>query len=63
MIPDVRNVNGTRARDSLCDGELSFQDLVSDINVAQKQKDVTFAFYFISLLHLANEKVRIKIIG
>ena len=45
-------------RESLSEGELSFQDLVSDINIGQKQKDVTFAFYFISLLHLANEKVR-----
>jgi condensin complex subunit 2 len=38
--------------------EMSFQDLVCDINSEQKQKDVSLPFYFLCLLHLANEKVR-----
>lgn len=36
---------------------LSFQDVISDISNEQKQKDVSLSFYFICLLHLANEKV------
>ena len=39
------------------EGAVSFQDLISDISVKQKQKEVTLPFYFICLLHLANEKV------
>jgi hypothetical protein len=35
---------------------MSFTSLVKDINNQQKQKDVTCSFYFICLLHLANEK-------
>lgn len=37
--------------------ETSFQDLVCEISSGQRQKDVTLPFYFICLLHLANEKV------
>jgi hypothetical protein len=40
------------------ENEMSFQDLVCDINSEQKQKDVSLPFYFLCLLHLANEKVR-----
>ena len=46
-----------RDRQSLSSEEMSFQDLVCDITTGQKQKDVTLPFYFICLLHLANEKV------
>ena len=46
-----------RDRQSLCNEEMSFQDLVCDISGEQRQKDVTLPFYFICLLHLANEKV------
>jgi condensin complex subunit 2 len=35
---------------------ISFQDLISDIAVKQQQKEVSLPFYFICLLHLANEK-------
>lgn len=38
--------------------ELSFQDVVCDIAQDQTQKDASLSFYFICLLHLANEKVR-----
>lgn len=36
---------------------LSFQDMISDIAANPRQKDVTLPFYFICLLHLANENV------
>lgn len=35
---------------------VSFQQAISDIARDQKQKEVTLPFYFISLLHLANDK-------
>ena len=38
-------------------GVLSFQDVITEISHEQKQKDVSLSFYFICLLHLANEKV------
>jgi len=45
------------------DGDsLSFQNLVSGIAAKQKQADVTISYYFICLLHLANEKT-MKISG
>ena len=51
------DVSRKRDRQSLNNEEISFQDLVCDITTGQKQKDVTLPFYFICLLHLANEKV------
>ena len=35
---------------------MSFQSLVNTVAKSQKQKEVTLSFYFICLLHLANEK-------
>ena len=35
---------------------MSFQKLVNTVAKTQKQKEVTLSFYFICLLHLANEK-------
>ena len=44
-------------KSNYCDGKLmSFQGLVNDLAIRQKQKDVSVSFYFICLLHLANEK-------
>ena len=44
-------------KSAYCDGkEMSFQGLVNDLAVRQKQKEVSVSFYFICLLHLANEK-------
>ena len=40
--------------------ELSFQDVISDIAQDQTQKDASLSFYFICLLHLANEKVQLQ---
>lgn len=38
--------------------ELSFQHLVQDLSSSEsQQKDVTISYYFICLLHLANENV------
>ncbi len=37
--------------------KLSFQEVVNEISLKQEQKDVSLSFYFICLLHLANEKV------
>jgi hypothetical protein len=39
------------------DETLSFQDLISDIAADPRQNDVSISFYFICLLHLANEHV------
>lgn len=38
-------------------GRLSFQSMVTDLSLHSKQKDVSLPFYFICLLHLANENV------
>ena len=40
--------------------KLSFQEVVNDLAIGQQQSEVTLPFYFICLLHLANEKVRIN---
>jgi condensin complex subunit 2 len=37
--------------------EVSFQELVQDLSTNKQQKDVSLAYYFICLLHLANENV------
>ncbi len=36
---------------------ISFRDLMTCVNQEQEQKNVSLPFYFICLLHLANEKV------
>jgi condensin complex subunit 2 len=41
---------------SAAPGPLSFQDTVKEMQGTQKQTDVTLPFYFICMLHLANEK-------
>lgn len=46
-----------RHEDEANDG-LSFQGLIQDLATNPRQKDVTVSFYFICLLHLANEHVR-----
>jgi hypothetical protein len=38
--------------------KLSFQALISSLAGEQRQGDVSLPYYFICLLHLANEKVR-----
>ena len=38
------------------EGPLSFQDTVKEMKATQSQADVTLPFYFICVLHLANEK-------
>jgi condensin complex subunit 2 len=36
---------------------LSFQEMVQELSENMQQKDVTISYYFICLLHLANEQV------
>lgn len=36
--------------------EVSFQELITDLSASQQQQDASLSFYFICLLHLANEK-------
>ena len=67
---ETPNVGGSHKRVSVdkkggagAGDALSFQELVCDIANEEKcQKDVTVSFYFICLLHLANEKT-LKIEG
>lgn len=40
---------------------LSFKSMVADMSINQTQKEATLPFYFICLLHLANEKVTTSI--
>lgn len=37
--------------------EMSFQNIVRSLSSEMQQKDVTVPYYFICLLHLANEEV------
>jgi condensin complex subunit 2 len=61
---DKVDVEKTREGEKECalDGDdaatLSFQEVVSEVAREQQQSDITVSFYFICLLHLANEKVR-----
>lgn len=38
---------------------LTFQQLVHDVSETKHQQDASIQYYFICLLHLANEKVRL----
>ena len=55
---DIFNANSTGAvltNEEKADS-VSFKECIADIAVNQKQKEATVSFYFICLLHLANEK-------
>lgn len=48
------------SRQAQNDEPVSFQDIINDMSQdSSQQKDVSLSFYFICLLHLANEKVRL----
>jgi len=47
---DVNDMSIERAKN------VSFQTVVKDIEHQETQEDVSLAFYFICILHLANEK-------
>lgn len=49
-------VNQKIVLDEEVDSTLSFQDTVKKLTGCQKQEDVSLPFYFICMLHLANEK-------
>ena len=53
---DFHNTDVTSTVEKTTETTMTFTSLVKDINAQQKQKDVTCSFYFICLLHLANEK-------
>ena len=55
---DILNANtNTEVKDNEEKADtVSFKDSIADIAVNQKQKEATVSFYFICLLHLANEK-------
>jgi hypothetical protein len=42
---------------------MSFKQIMRSVAEEQKQEGVTLPFYFICVLHLANEKVHIKIVS
>ena len=46
----------SRSMSSEVANAMSFQTLVADLGEEQSQKEATLPFYFICLLHLANEK-------
>jgi hypothetical protein len=46
-----------KKNNSKVEEKLSFQHLIQDLSVNSRQKDVSLPFYFICLLHLANENV------
>jgi hypothetical protein len=54
--------NSTSSTNTSGNVELSFQDVINDISHEQGQKDVSLSFYFICLLHLANEKVSLNVV-
>lgn len=52
-----RNLNN-----GLLQPEMSFQNIVKSLSSEMQQKDVTVPYYFICLLHLANEEVYCNIL-
>jgi condensin complex subunit 2 len=50
---EVEQVEARKKRPA---GPPSFQDTVRDMQATQSQADATLPFYFICVLHLANEK-------
>ena len=42
--------------ENMTNNKVSFQEVVNKLDSSQRQEDVSIAFYFICLLHLANEK-------
>jgi hypothetical protein len=54
IIPDA---DESVVKSKQTDDKLSFQQLISSLATEQRQADVSLPYYFICLLHLANEKV------
>jgi hypothetical protein len=52
-------VNGKDRNTPKKKDNISFHSIINDVslNSVNQQKDASFPFYFICLLHLANEKV------
>lgn len=56
----TRNIS---SREETTTKTISFQDMVKDLGGSMQQKDVTLPYYFICLLHLANEQVGLFLIS
>ena len=50
------NENEASMKDDTTNRDVSFKDVVGDLGANETQEDVSLAFYFICVLHLANEK-------
>lgn len=53
---DFHATQSSKTLEKSTETTMSFQNLVNTVAKSQKQKEVTLSFYFICLLHLANEK-------
>ena len=49
--------DSAQTQDSQPQRDMSFHELVKDMSLTNKQKEASLSFYFVCLLHLANEKV------
>jgi hypothetical protein len=56
---DISAAKKTMTKDSHTQPQenMSFRSMLHDLSKSQSQKEATLPFYFICLLHLANEKV------
>ena len=53
---DIENGNNASIEEKVESCEISFKNVVENLGVSETQEDVSLAFYFICILHLANEK-------
>lgn len=58
-VPTSKGIDAASASPSEKPESMSFQSMISDIASQPRQKDVSLPFYFICLLHLANEHVSV----
>lgn len=56
-IQEVKPVKAKVSSKPLLKEDVSFQELVQDLSINPNQKDISVPYYFICLLHLANENV------
>ncbi len=56
MIDDTPNEKVQRESFSSCEKTVSFKETVKKLGATEAQEDVSLPFYFICVLHLANEK-------
>jgi len=56
MDSDISGKEGDGEEKQHEDGLVSFQDTLKELSISQSQNEITLPFYFICILHLANEK-------